>query len=50
MAKNTDVSIQFIRHDLGYGVFVFKPVGVLEGNYDKELETFETNFGEMYES
>lgn len=50
MQKNNDVAIQFIRHDLGYGVYVFKPVGVLEGNYDKELETFQTNFGEMYES
>ena len=45
--ENNDVAIQFIRHDLGYGVFVFKPIGVLEGTHDKELETFQTNYGEL---
>ena len=50
MEENVDVAIQFIRYDLGYGVYVFKPVGLLEGNYDKDLEIFQTNFGETYES
>ena len=49
-SENTDVAIQFIRYDLGAGVYVFKPVGLLEGTYDKELEIFQTNYGETYGS
>ena len=48
--ENMDVAIQFIRFDLGSGVYIFKPIGLLEGTYDAELETFQTNYGEIFES
>ena len=50
MKKDFDYAIQFEKYDLGYGIYVFKPVGVLEGEYDRSLETFQSKFGELYDS
>ena len=48
--ENNDIAVQFVKYDMGSGVYVFKPVGIIEGKYDKELEIFKSNFGELYES
>lgn len=45
-----DVAVQFVKHDLGYGVFVYRPTGVIKGKYDSEMDIFQTVFGEMYDS
>ena len=48
--ENFDFAIQFEKFNLGYGVYIFKPIGILEGTYDKELETFQSKYGELYYS
>ena len=48
--EDNNVAIQFIKFDLGYGIYAFKPVGIIKGIYDKEMETFQTNYGNLYSS
>ena len=50
MVDRNYAAIQFLKYDLGFGVYAFRPIGLLVGDHDLELETFETNFGETYES
>ena len=45
-----DIAMQMIKHDLGYGVYIYKPVGLVKGCYDSTLDVFTTVFGETYES
>ena len=45
-----DIAMQLIKHDLGYGVYVYRPMGIVKGCYDSGLDIFQTEFGETYES
>lgn len=45
-----DVAMQMIKNDLGYGIYVYRPVGLVKGCYDSQLDVFTTVYGETYES
>ena len=45
-----DVAMQMIKSDLGYGIYVYRPVGLVKGCYDSSLDVFTTVYGETYES
>lgn len=42
-----DIAVRYEKIDLGYDKFLFKPVGVIKGIYNKEENTFETEYGEI---
>ena len=44
-----DIAIKYERIDLGQDKYVFKPVSVIRGEYDKDANIFETEFGELCE-
>lgn len=41
-----DIAIKYEKIELEYDMFMFKPIGVIYGNYYSDDEVFETNYGE----
>lgn len=42
-----DIAVRYEKIDLGYDKFLFKPVGIVKGIYNKTNNTFETEYGEI---
>lgn len=40
-----DIAIYFERIDLGDDKYVFKPINIIRGYYDKKENLFETDYG-----
>lgn len=45
-----EIAMQFDRIDLGNGWCLFRPIGIVRGEYDAEVEEFVTEFGLVYSS
>lgn len=45
-----DIAVYFEKIDLGSDRFLFKPVNIIRGKYDKENNLFETEYGILCES
>ena len=45
-----DIAMQMIKNDLGYGIYVYRPIGLVRGCYDSGLDVFTTIYGESLES
>ena len=44
-----DIAIKYERINLGQDKFIFKPVSIIRGEYDKEANIFVTEFGDLCE-
>ena len=44
-----DIAIKYERINLGMDKFIFKPVSIIRGEYDKEANIFVTDFGDLCE-
>lgn len=40
-----DIAIQYQKIDLGFGRFIFKPVGIIKGTFQNETDTFVNEYG-----
>lgn len=45
-----DIAIHFNKINIDDGWFLFKVVDIVRGNYDSDTNTFETDFGDTYDS